>query len=287
MKQVPTPDTLTPEAPPSDPLPRGRAHTEVRSISSGDSFSSCAADFAEAEKGALLQDTGGLGPRGQPRVLPPPLDLSRITAGRDGKGGQCGFIRDGLYEYVHSGSEGSGGGAGGGDVGGGGSSLSPGENGQGLDRRSSLRGSNPVRTRGLKVNFIETPGESAHHVSIVLTEDRPPTGDQPPLGANPDLPAGAEHLDDPQGPPPSSSSSSSSSVILKGKNHLEDLGVVTPTSPKPTAQNCMLGAVNALGEGTSSESNQSGHVVDNHMFSPDIHMKQGDGSLSPPCETSM
>ncbi|XP_061111975.1 potassium voltage-gated channel subfamily B member 2 [Conger conger] len=277
MKQVPTPDTLTP---PSDPLPRGRALTEVRSISSVDSFSSCATDFAEAERGPLLPDAGGPGPRGQHRVPPPPLDLSRITAGRDRKGGQGGLIRDGLYEFVHSAD--SGGGAGDGSAG---SSLSPGENGQGFDRRSSLRGSNPVRTRGLKVNFIQTPGESPQRVSIVLTEDRPPSGEQPPSGTDPDPLTGPVFPDDPQGPPPSSSSSSS--VILKGKNHLEDLGAATPASPKTAAQNCMLGAANAVMEGTSSESNQGGHGADNHMFEPDIHIKPGDGSLSPPCETSM
>ncbi|XP_064202512.1 potassium voltage-gated channel subfamily B member 2 [Anguilla rostrata] len=286
MKLVPpTYDTLTPEPPPSDPLHRERALTEVRSISSVDSFTSCAADFAESERGPLLPDAGGLGPPRQLRVPPPPLDLSRITAARDGKGGQGGLIRDGLYEFVHCGSDGGGGGAGAGAGGGdsGSSILSPGENGQGFDRRSSLRSSNPVRTRGLKVNFIETPGESPQHVSIVLTEDRPASGDQSPAGADPDPPGGPELSDDPQGPAPPSSSS----AILKGKNHLEDPGVVAPGSPMATAQNCMLGALSAVGEGTSSESNQSGHLADNHMFSPDAHAKPGDGGLSPPCETSM
>ncbi|KAG5841919.1 hypothetical protein ANANG_G00172140 [Anguilla anguilla] len=248
MKLVPpTYDTLTPEPPPSDPLHRERALTELR-------------------------------------IPPPPLDLSRITAARDGKGGQGGLIRDGLYEFVHCGSDGGGGGAGAGaGAGTAAVAFSPRENGQGFDRRSSLRSSNPVRTRGLKVNFIETPGESPQHVSIVLTEDRPASGDQPPAGADPDPPGGPELSDDPQGPAPPSSSS----AILKGKNHLEDPGVVAPGSPMATAQNCMLGALSAVGEGTSSESNQSGHLADNHMFSPDAHAKPGDGGLSPPCETSM
>ncbi|KAJ8336949.1 hypothetical protein SKAU_G00381690 [Synaphobranchus kaupii] len=278
MKQVlPAYDALTPERPPSDPLHRERALTEVRSISSVDSFSSCAADFAEAERGPLLPDTGGPGPARQPRVPPPPLDLSRITAAGDGKGVQGSLIRDGLYEFVHCGPGGAGDG--------GRSGLSPEDNEQGFDRmveniRSSLRGSNPVKTRGLKVNFIETPAESPQHVSIILTEDRPPSGDPPPPEADPDPPGGAEHSEGPQGPPPSSFS-------FKGKNHLEDLGAVTPASPKTAAPNCTLAAVDVVGEGTSSESSQSGHREDNHMFSPDIHTKPGDGGLSPPCETSM
>ncbi|KAJ8401459.1 hypothetical protein AAFF_G00383780 [Aldrovandia affinis] len=272
MKEVPP----AYEPPTPDPQHRERALTEVRSISSVDSFSSCAAEFGDVERDGK-----------QPRAPPPPLDLSQITAAVDRASGKGGIIRDGLYEFVHSGA------VAGADASGG--SLSPGDDSQSFDRmveniRSSLRGSNPVKTRSLKVNFIETPGESPQHISIVLTEDRPPpSGDPPPPTADPEMGSRDRSEERPREEPQGAVSipSASSSLVLKGKNHLEDLGVGTPPSPNAAAQNCMLGAVSAVGEGASGDSNQSGHKAENHMFSPDIHIQAGDGSLSPPCETSM
>ncbi|XP_072306845.1 potassium voltage-gated channel subfamily B member 2-like [Eucyclogobius newberryi] len=71
------------------------------------------------------------------------------------------------------------------------------------------------------------------------------------------------------------------------EDHLMEVAgaVVGPLSPKNAAQNCTQDVVGASGE---SDSNQSGHnKVENHMFTTEIHLIPGDGSLSPTCETSM
>ncbi|XP_010884275.2 potassium voltage-gated channel subfamily B member 2 [Esox lucius] len=58
------------------------------------------------------------------------------------------------------------------------------------------------------------------------------------------------------------------------------------SSPKTPAGNCTQGVGSASGE-DKADSNQSGHKMENHMFTPEIHLMPGDGSLSPTCETSM
>lgn len=64
---------------------------------------------------------------------------------------------------------------------------------------------------------------------------------------------------------------------------LEDIAGTLVPSPKFTAQNCTQDGVSDNAEGTS-ESNQSGHKVENHMFTPEIHLMPGDGDIS---QTSM
>lgn len=63
----------------------------------------------------------------------------------------------------------------------------------------------------------------------------------------------------------------------------EDIAGTSIPSPKFTAQNCTQDGVGDNAEG-KAESNQSGHIVDNHMFTPEIHLMPGDGDIS---QTSM
>lgn len=63
----------------------------------------------------------------------------------------------------------------------------------------------------------------------------------------------------------------------------EDIAGTSAPSPKLTAQNCTQDRVGDNAEG-KAESNQSGHKVENHMFTPEIHHMPGDGEIS---QTSM
>ncbi|KAG7317676.1 hypothetical protein KOW79_018711 [Hemibagrus wyckioides] len=63
----------------------------------------------------------------------------------------------------------------------------------------------------------------------------------------------------------------------------EDIAGTLVLSPKFTAQNCTQDGVGDNAEG-KNESNQSGHKVENHMFTPEIHLMPGDGDIS---QTSM
>ncbi|KAI5092152.1 potassium voltage-gated channel subfamily B member 2 [Silurus meridionalis] len=63
----------------------------------------------------------------------------------------------------------------------------------------------------------------------------------------------------------------------------EDIAGMSGSSPKYTAQNCTQDEVGDNSEGIN-ESNQSGHKVENHMFTPEIHLMPGDGDIS---QTSM
>ncbi|XP_060755944.1 potassium voltage-gated channel subfamily B member 2 isoform X2 [Neoarius graeffei] len=63
----------------------------------------------------------------------------------------------------------------------------------------------------------------------------------------------------------------------------EDIAGSSVPSPKFTAQNCTQDGVGDNAEG-KNESNQSGHKVENHMFTPEIHLMPGDGDIS---QTSM
>ncbi|XP_026793705.2 potassium voltage-gated channel subfamily B member 2 [Pangasianodon hypophthalmus] len=63
----------------------------------------------------------------------------------------------------------------------------------------------------------------------------------------------------------------------------EDIAGTSVPSPKFTAQNCTQDGVGDNAEG-KTESNQSGHKVENHMFTPEIHLMPGEGDIS---QTSM
>ncbi|KAG5268614.1 hypothetical protein AALO_G00214480 [Alosa alosa] len=86
---------LTPEPPAKPPV------TEVRSISSVDSFTSCTNEFGEGDKSSISSNSTGQGQM-KPQK-PPPLDLSQLTPpemGSEDTSSQGTVMKDGLYELV-------------------------------------------------------------------------------------------------------------------------------------------------------------------------------------------
>uniref|UniRef100_A0A3B5B271 Potassium voltage-gated channel subfamily B member 2 n=1 Tax=Stegastes partitus TaxID=144197 RepID=A0A3B5B271_9TELE len=168
--------------------------------------------------------------------------------------------------------------------------------------QSSIRGNNPLKIKGLKVNLDKTSAEgpltppsttSPGDISSSILEDESPEGETSPLIPSSEelLPVTVEDtcplspkrlvVDTPPG------DEDQSTENHEEKHLMEVAGAaVAPLSPKTAAQNCTQGVVGA-GEEVKADSNQSGHKVENHMFTSDIHLIPGDGSLSPTCETSM
>ncbi|XP_063730097.1 potassium voltage-gated channel subfamily B member 2-like [Eleginops maclovinus] len=203
---------------------------------------------------------------------PPYLDLSRLRAiDEDSSPGVT--LRDGLYKPTNPGD---------------GSEL------QG-NIQSSVRGSNPTKIKGLNVNKSPAEGPltppsttSPGDISSSILEDETPDGEMSPLIPSTDelLPISEEEtcplppkrlvVDTPPG------DEDQSTENHEEKHLMEVAGAaVGPLSPNTSAQNC------TQGEEVKADSNQSGHKVENHMFTSDIHLIPGDGSLSPSCETSM
>lgn len=217
---------------------------------------------------------------------PPPLDLSLLVASDDPR-----FLKDGLYESVNP-SDGS-------EL-----YIEEGEsfNSAVENIHSSPRRNNPLKIKGLKVNYTKTSAEcpltppsttSPGDISSSILEDESPVGETSPLipssgGLLPITVEDTSHLapkrlvvDTPPG------DEDQSTENHEEKHLMEVAGAaVAPLSPKTAAQNCTQGVVGA-GEEVKADSNQSGHKVENHMFTSDIHLIPGDGSLSPTCETSM
>lgn len=250
--------------------------------SSPDNFASCSADFTSGEEDAEPCQI-------RRSRVPPPLDLNQLSI-CDDQSSPGIQLKGGLYESVNPGD---------------GSELhieegdsfnSVVENIQGSPQRN-----NPLKIKGLKVNF-KTSAEgpltppsttSPGDISSSILEDESPEGEMSPL-----IPSSAELLpvmaedvcslspkrlvvDTPPG------DEDQSTENHEEKHLMEVAGAtVAPLSPKTAAQNCNQGVVGA-GEEVKAESNQSGHKVENHMFTSDIHLIPGDGSLSPTCETSM
>uniref|UniRef100_A0A3Q1IIQ0 BTB domain-containing protein n=1 Tax=Anabas testudineus TaxID=64144 RepID=A0A3Q1IIQ0_ANATE len=219
---------------------------------------------------------------------PPHLDLSQLRASSDQS---SPVIRDGLYESVNPCDT---------------SELHIEErdsfNSTVENIQSSPGGNNPLKIKGLKVNFTKTSAEgpltppsttSPGDISSSILEDESPEGEMLPLIPSSDelLPILEEDtctlsperliVDTPPGDEDQSTENN------EEKHLMEVAGAaIAPLSPKTAAQNCTQGVVGA-GEEVKADSNQSGHKVENHMFTSDIHLIPGDGSLSPTCETSM
>ncbi|XDV47297.1 hypothetical protein PO909_016969 [Leuciscus waleckii] len=203
MKEVPTAN---------EGQPKERAITEVRSISSVDSFASCTAEFGQGEKASTPSYTAEQIQQRQPKV-PLNIQLGQLTPSEISLVENSGTVNQDT-------------------------DLQPdGENFNEVveNIRSSIRGTNPMKTKSLKVNFIETP------------EDAPLT------------------------PPNTSSPQDVNNTI---------------SSPKRAAQNCTVGVVSG-NEEEKPDSNQTEHKMENHMFTPEIHLMPGDGNHSPSCETGM
>nr|XP_040023573.1 potassium voltage-gated channel subfamily B member 2 isoform X2 [Gasterosteus aculeatus aculeatus] len=244
--------------------------------SSPDNVGGCSADFREQEHAGPCRVR-------HPRA-PPHLDLSQLRA-IDEHTFLGAMRRDGLYESVHPGD---------------GLKL-PVKEGESFNSAvenilSSPRGNNP-----LKVNLTKTSAEgpptppsttSPGDISSSILEDDTPEGETSPLirGAEEVLQVAEEEtcLLAPKrlvvDTPPDDEDQATENH--KEKHRMEVAGAaVGPKSPA-AAQNCTQGVVGAGGE-VDADSNQSGHKVENHMFTTDIHLIPGDGSLSPICETRM
>ncbi|XP_019942789.1 potassium voltage-gated channel subfamily B member 2 [Paralichthys olivaceus] len=167
--------------------------------------------------------------------------------------------------------------------------------------QSPSRGNNPHKIKGLKVNSTKTSAEglltppsttSPGDISSSILEDTPDGEMSPLIPCSEELLPIEEEEADPLSPkmlvvdtPPGDEDQS---MENQEERHLMEMAgaAVGPLSPKTAAQNCTQGVVGA-GEEVKADSNQSGHKVENHMFTSDIHLIPGDGSLSPTCETSM
>ncbi|RXN01443.1 Potassium voltage-gated channel subfamily B member 2 [Acipenser ruthenus] len=327
MKEVPSP---------TDPLlmeHRAAAVTDMRSISSIDSFASCATDLTETERSPLPPDTTGLLQMRIPSISSP-LEGIQPVLHVDVKETQGINMKEGMYEFAVA------------DIvpyNQGDSTFSPGQGCSDFDSvvdsiRSSLKSSNPIKTRDLKVNFIEKPGSapqtppstarplpvtmtdlatSPQHISTILQEDNSPQGDRPSLSSDISALQQVAYKESPQFAKQGRFSFSSkgrkscidanseeedeevkwrnnseqemgqnsSKENHKEGNHVEDVTIVG-TSPKTSGHNCTPGGLHAVGEG-KNDNNQSGLKVENHMFTPEIHIRPRDGGFSPICETSM
>ncbi|KAG1953897.1 potassium voltage-gated channel subfamily S [Pimephales promelas] len=258
--------------------PKERAITEVRSISSVDSFASCTAEFGQCEKVSSPSYTAEQIQQRQPKVplniqhgQLTPSEISPVenpgTVNRDTDGENFNEIVENI--------------------------------------RSSIRGTNPMKTKGLKVNFIETPEDapltppntsSPQDVNNSLLEDDSPEGECSPLCSDsetlgsipitglvlsPKMLAGRYHPGE--------------TALLLGnleeqeyheeQNQME-VASAAISSPKLAAQNCTVGVVSG-NEEEKPDSNQTEHKMENHMFTPEIHLMPGDGNHSPSCETGM
>ncbi|XP_048832886.1 potassium voltage-gated channel subfamily B member 2 [Brienomyrus brachyistius] len=235
-----------------------RPFTEIKSVSSVDSFASCMADPPEGEQGR------GRHPRAPPldlRHLVPPVEVA------DGSEGDHNGMptKDSLYEFVLPNPD-SG-------------ASSTNEDHHNSDQ-STLGGSNPSRSRARKVNFTETPEEFPPELEGSLLE-----GEGPHPGPAPQALDGLLHAESPRPPMEERDSNTGDQKEPEGVTHEEqDQAVGGSTTTESPSQNCTPAASGAVVD-SKSDNNQTGHKVENHMFSPDI--RTGEGAVSPPCETSM
>lgn len=253
--------------------------------SSPDNFASCSADVRQQGSDSGVEEAGPHQIR-HPRA-PPNLDLRQLRASDD----HSSTLKDGLYESVNPGD---------------GSQLHR-EEGESFNSaveniQSSPPGNNPLKIKGLTVNFTKTSAEgpltppsttSPGDISSSILEDESPEGEMSPLlPSSEELLPVTEEETCPLSPkrlvvdtPPGDEDQSTEN---HEERHLMEVAgaAVAPLSPKTAAQNCTQGVVGA-DEEVKADSNQSGHKVENHMFTSDIHLLPGEGSLSPTCETSM
>ncbi|XP_076027393.1 potassium voltage-gated channel subfamily B member 2 [Genypterus blacodes] len=245
-----------------------------------DNFACCSDDFRKHSP-----NSDGQCRFRHPRA-PPHLDLSQVRTSDD-EGSPGSTLKDDLYESAL---------------------LDPGDESllhieEGESFRSTVEGEedNPLKIEGLKTNFTKaaesplTPPSttSPGDISSSILEDDSPDGETSPLITSPEVLAPpSEEETSPLSPhslvvdtPPGDEDNTPED--LEEKHLMEVAGAaIVPLSPKTTAQNCTQGVV-AAGEEVKADSNQSGLKVENHMFTTDIHLIPGDGSLSPTCETSM
>lgn len=254
--------------------------------SSEDNLASCSIDFLR--QGSDEENSGPCKIK-WPKA-PPYLDLSQLRA-IDDLSPPDGFQKDGFYDSINP------------------CERSEFRTGEKINFNSSVdkfqgppTGNNSLKMKGSRVIFNKTSSEcpltppsttSPGDFSSSILEDESPAGETSPLIRNSEelLPVKVEDtcnfspkrlmVDTPPG------DEDESTEHHDDKHLMEEAGAaVAPLSPKKTAQNCTQGGAGSSDEAVS-DSNQSGHKVENHMFTSDIHLIPGDASLSPTCETSM
>ncbi|XP_053508272.1 potassium voltage-gated channel subfamily B member 2 [Ictalurus furcatus] len=245
----------------SDPKMKDRTVTEIRSVSSIDSFASCSTDISEVEKTALIPS---MMQSRHPRA-PPPLDLSQITSlnmKSSDKFKQPTIIKEGLYDFVQYKPESS--------------ARSQGEENQSFDMSSESATGSPKRhAKGLQVNMVSESGDdTSSSLHLMVTDDTAPL--TPHSRQSPKTPG---RVFEGEGAMSSPVFTPSSGESQRGKNHI-DKPTVSPASPQ-IVLNCSPGMED------TSDSSPSGQKVVNHLLSPDILKSTGDGNVSPPCESGM
>lgn len=234
-----------------------RTITDVRSISSVDSFASCTAEPGQGDKTRQLQQSKAR------------FHLGQLTPSDT-------FCPDDAEENFSEVVE---------------------------NIKSSIRGTNPVQTKGLKVNFIETPEDapltpphtsSPQDFNNSLVEDDSPEGECSPLCSDSEpLPSFPNKGVDLSPKRQAGQYHPQETTLLLGEleeqeyhGDLMEVASAIISSPKRAAHNCTQGVAGDNDE-EKPDTNQSEHKVENHMFTPEIHLMPGDGNLSPSCETGM
>lgn len=163
------------------------------------------------------------------------------------------------------------------------------------NRQTSQKRNNPLKIKGLSVNFTKTSAEgpltppsttSPGDMSSSILEYGSPEGETSLLiPSSEELLPITEEQTSPLSPkrlvvdtPPGDEDQSTEN---HEEQHLLEAAGAAPSSPKTAPQNCTQGAE------VKTDSSQSGLKVENHMFKSDIHLIPGESSLSPTCETSM
>ncbi|XP_017551625.1 potassium voltage-gated channel subfamily B member 2 [Pygocentrus nattereri] len=284
-----------------EPQPKERTIPDVRSISSVDSFASCTAEFGETDKSVPTLGTAAQLQQSYPEV-PPLVEEKQLMPCNTTKNA-VGLSESNRFELEQDNQPSI--------------QVSSREDGENFaqfveNTRSCLPGTNPAKMKSLKVNFLGTLEEapltppntsSPQDISSSLLEDDSPDGESSPLFSDseplatipeeglvlsPIILAGDFHPEQTALLLPDDGESHGfhqSSDNHEEKHLMEVAGAAVPL-PKLSSQNCTQDVVSDNGQ-DKQDSNQSGHKVENHMFTPEIHLMPGDGNLSPTCETSM
>ncbi|XP_078254274.1 potassium voltage-gated channel subfamily B member 2-like [Rhinoraja longicauda] len=318
-------EELEMEVVPSSTDPLLTAPTEpimdMRSISSIDSFASCTADFTEADR---FPHPSKLPEQAHRRWVATTGPLSEYQTDENSKVKDSSGEVDKSFCFEQP--------------------VSSTLNSAVESPKSSLKGRNPLKSRSLKVNFMETKSDAPQtppstarplpvivtdisvstpkHISTILLEEHTPRDDSLPMIT--DMPS--FHLISSQGSPQllgkqrlyafqtkwrkscinidsgedeellveektplynqqegrQNYSSAGHDKHSNNENHIEDVSVVGTVTPKHTGPNCTSSVA-----GDSKDSIQAGYKMENHMFTPEIHVNPGEAGYSSSCETSM
>lgn len=252
---------------------------------SKDNFASCSADCT-GQSSSLGEDDARLRELRHPRA-PPFLDLGQLRT-NDDPSFTRNLLKDDFYESVNpvDGSE---------------FHLNEGESCNRAVENTQSCPTDPLKEKGFNVDSRKPSSEgpltppsttSPGDISSSILEVEYPTGETSPLITDsqellPVIDDGTCNLSPKRlliDTPPGDEDQSTENHTEK--HLMEEAGAaVAPLSPKTASQNCTRNVVGA--EEEKADSNSSEHKVENHIFTSDIHLIPGNGSLSPTCETSM